>query len=144
MARGALLVAVVVFAMACETNSAHPPTVSILSSGTPLVDVPVITATTAAERMAGLGAYPNLPLTVGLVLVFPVEGQVCLTNEPVSYAIDAILANELGEEVGRRCGWPAGSPDVQCWNDVKYVLEMHGGMLCAYGTEIELAGLDEF
>jgi len=79
-------------------------------------------AITEEERKAGLLAYPPLQDNEALLIVFPMEGEVCITTEKMAYAIDVLFLNEEGLVVESGCDRDATEPIV-CVDGVKEVLE---------------------
>ena len=87
-------------------------------------------AQTGAERAAGLSTRPPLGDGEGLVLDFPLEGEVCLVNGGVPYAVDGIHVAEDGRVVGVTCGMPADDPTAHCVQDTRWVLEVASPVGC--------------
>ncbi len=85
-------------------------------------------ARTAAARREGLAARDGLDDGRGLLLVFPTEGEVCIENTPVGFAIDALFANAAGQIVAIERGIPAGDTTSRCHQPVAQVLELAGGV----------------
>ena len=67
-------------------------------------------------------AYPPLQDNEALLIVFPIEGEVCITTEEMAYAIDVLFLNVEGAVVERGCNRDATEP-ILCVDDVKEVLE---------------------
>jgi len=80
------------------------------------------TAITEEERKEGLLAYPPLKDHEALLIIFPIEGEVCITTEELSYAIDVIFINEQGDVVETGCDRGPQDP-LLCVDGVKEVLE---------------------
>lgn len=78
---------------------------------------------------AGLGARAGLP--AGLLIAFPLEGEVCITNAPVSFALDVAFAARDGALVRVDRGVPPGDPTLRCAAPVQSVLETEAGVLDA-------------
>lgn len=85
-------------------------------------------ARTADERMAGLRDRPPLSGDEGLLIVFPLEGEVCLVNDGVGYAIDAVYADDGGTVVAVEHDIPAGDATARCHDATRRVLEVRGGV----------------
>jgi uncharacterized membrane protein (UPF0127 family) len=79
-------------------------------------------AITVEERKAGLLAYPPLQENEALLIVFPIEGEVCITTEDMAYAIDVLFLNEEGAVVESGCDRDTTEP-ILCVDGVKEVLE---------------------
>lgn len=81
-------------------------------------------AVSEQDRAKGLSGQPPLPDSRGLLLIFPVAGEVCIQNGPVSFAIDVVYAAEDGTVVAVERGFPAGDAVARCHPGVKRVLEV--------------------
>lgn len=90
-------------------------------------------AKTAAERTRGLIGH-DLQNDEGLLLTFPVEGEVCLTNAGVPYPIDALWIDEGGVVVAIEHGLAAQAQGPWCHSPARHVLEVNGGV--ALGVEV--------
>lgn len=73
--------------------ASSPDRVRIESAfGDTTLDVALVgQARTAIERAEGLRAYAPLGDDDGLLIRFPIEGEVCITNAEVDYAIDLVF-----------------------------------------------------
>lgn len=78
-------------------------------------------------RRTGLKGHEPLPPGRGLLIVLPVEGEVCITNEQVSFAIDAIFASGDGFVVATETDIPAGQTTLLCHSNVRHILEVAAG-----------------
>jgi uncharacterized membrane protein (UPF0127 family) len=92
-------------------------------------------AITAAERMAGLAALPPLREGEGLLLEFPVEGEVCLVNEGVAYAIDAVYADSAGRVAAIERAIPPEDSAFHCRPGTRTVLEVLAGAASAVAPD---------
>lgn len=92
-----------------------------------VLDVVADVARTADERRQGLRGQPPLAPGAGLLLDFPVEGEVCLFNDGVSFAIDAVYAAADGQVRAVERGIPAGDAGARCHEGVQQVLEVAAG-----------------
>lgn len=106
---------------ACD--AAPCPSASVTWPGGAL-EVCVDVAATAQERMTGLVGRPPLGEGEGLVLAFPTVGEVCIVNEGVPTAIDAVHVGESGRVVAVTCGIAADDPTPRCHADTRWVLEV--------------------
>ncbi len=86
------------------------------------LEVSVRRAETAAERMDGLRGK-TLGANEGLLLVFPVEDELCITNAGVDQSIDAVFidASATVTQVERAIG--AGDATIRCAT-AQWVLEV--------------------
>src|SRR5690606_37801038 len=85
-------------------------------------------ATTELERRQGLAGRTELPPDRGLLLHFPLTGEVCIVNTGVVFDIDAIYADELGTIVAIERGIPAQNSSPRCVEGVRNVLEVNAGV----------------
>ena len=98
----------------------------VVSIGDPVaLEVSVRRAETAAERMEGLRGK-SLDRGQGLLLVFPVEDELCIANGGVSQSIDAVFidASATVTHVERAVG--AGDGTVRCAT-AQWILEVLAG-----------------
>ncbi|MBL8783408.1 MAG: DUF192 domain-containing protein [Deltaproteobacteria bacterium] len=98
----------------------------IVVDGVTLLDVCVDRATTADARRRGL-AGRDLDADEGLLLVFPAEDELCLTNAPVPYAIDALWLDDA-LTVQAKARLVAADPGPVCHGPARYVLELRAGL----------------
>lgn len=129
MAGTRLFVAALALA-ACDGPPCDGATVSVRWEGGAL-DVCAAVARTAAERAAGLTARPALGDGEGLVLDFPTEGEVCLVNGGVPYAVDGVHVAGDGRVTGVTCGMPPGDETPRCHGGTRWVLELASPAGCA-------------
>ncbi len=110
------------------------PLLSVRSpDGTLRLRVEVDFARTAEARREGLAARNGLDDGRGLLLVFPTEGEVCIENAPVGFAIDALFADAAGQVIAIERGIPAGDTTSRCHQPVAQVLEFAGGVALSAG-----------
>jgi len=102
--------------------------VTIERGGERILQVHVAVAETAVERMTGLRGRA-LGEGEGLLIRFPVEDELCVLNEGVDYAIEAIWI-DAAFSVGAVEGFEADDPTPRC-HAGQYVLEV----LDAHGTQ---------
>jgi uncharacterized membrane protein (UPF0127 family) len=117
----ALVVVVALSGCWCEDE------VTITRSGTTLVRVCVVVADDADERLDGLRGRDTLSAGEGMLLVFPAVDDVCLTNEGVAFAIDAVFVDD-SETVTTRTTLARDSADLSCAADTQMVLEVAEGV----------------
>jgi uncharacterized membrane protein (UPF0127 family) len=94
------------------------------------VEVCAAVAKTEEERRRGLGGRPPLEPGEALLIVFPLEGEACITNEPVPYAIDVLLLDRAGGVTEVLCGLPPNDPEAHCTEEVKAALELRSPEGC--------------
>ena len=84
-------------------------------------------ARTADERRVGLVGRAGLSPDEGLLLEFPVEGEVCIQNAFVTFAIDVVFVDADSRVVAVEAGVPAGDTRARCHAPVNSVLELADG-----------------
>jgi len=84
-------------------------------------------ARTAQERVRGLRDRTLEP-DEGLLIAFPVVGEVCILNAGVDLDIDAIYAGADGRIVAVERGVLAGDAMARCHGDTARVLEIRSGV----------------
>lgn len=111
----------------------------VVLDGNDLLDVCIDRVSTAEDRRRGL-AGRDLGTDEGLLLVFPTVDELCLTNAPVTYAIDALWLDEsfIIQAMARLA---AAEPGPICHGPARYVLELRAGVADALapGQRVELA-----
>lgn len=86
-------------------------------------------ARSEADRRRGLADHAGLGPGQGLVLEAPVEDELCVTNAPVSFAIDAAFADGEGSIVAVERAVPAGDGSPRCHRRARWILETAAGEL---------------
>jgi uncharacterized membrane protein (UPF0127 family) len=119
-----LLLAVLLMAGCGETVRIEGP------DGELRLEVAVERAEDEDARRLGLMFRPPLRASEGLLLVLPegFEGQACLTNENVAFAIDAVHADRAGTVVAVQRDLPADDPGPFCADRTSQVLEVLAGV----------------
>lgn len=82
-----------------------------------------------AELRAGLAGIAPLAPDEALVLVYPLETDACITNAPVSYAIDAAFVDASGEVVAIERAIAAGDATDRCHARTARVVETRADVL---------------
>jgi uncharacterized membrane protein (UPF0127 family) len=85
-------------------------------------------ASTAQARRDGLATRPPLAASEGLLLVFPLVGEVCISNAQVDYAIDVVFVGEEDTVLAAPSGLDAFEPGPVCQPSVRRVLELRRGV----------------
>lgn len=106
--------------VACESGAAAV----VERDGARVAEFAVDVAETADARREGLRGYDSLAPGVGLWIAFPVEDEVCITNEGVGFAIDAVYV--AGGAVTAIESFGAGEAALRCAR-ADAVLEVAGG-----------------
>jgi uncharacterized membrane protein (UPF0127 family) len=79
------------------------------------------------ERTQGLRGIASLPANRGLLIVMPVEGEVCITNAGVRFPIDAVFTASDGTVVAVERNIPSGDVRLRCQPSTHRILEVNGG-----------------
>jgi uncharacterized membrane protein (UPF0127 family) len=85
-------------------------------------------ATTEAARARGLRGSPPLGEGEGLLLTFEVEGEICIVNDGVPFAIDVAWARTDGFVTAIERA-ESNDPTVRCHPTTRDVLEVRAGAL---------------
>jgi uncharacterized membrane protein (UPF0127 family) len=96
--------------------------------GNTLLVLEIAIADTAYERQEGLRLHGPLAKNQALLMVFPKETQVCLTNTGVPYPIDALYLSPTGQVTAAEPNIPAQAPGPYC-HPAQQVLELQGDTL---------------
>ncbi|MCS6798074.1 MAG: DUF192 domain-containing protein [Myxococcota bacterium] len=121
-------------ALAAACGADCPEIARILDEGgVSRVQLCIERAESELDRMRGLAGRNGLGLRDGLpralLLVFPLEGEACISNGSVSFAIDALFARDDGRIVRIEHAIAASDRTVRCGVPVRYVLETEAGVL---------------
>lgn len=113
--------------LGCETPSPCEVDLEVIShSGAPNLSICASLAQTAEERRRGLQGQAPMAPGEGLLIVFPVEGEVCITNAGVDFAIDAAFVDASRAIVAVE-SYAAQEDRVRCHAPVREVLELLQG-----------------
>ncbi|MFO0571750.1 MAG: DUF192 domain-containing protein [Polyangiaceae bacterium] len=126
--RRCLLIAAALSLWACsaddEACAGTQVRVTSASTGRVLVDVCAEQADTEAERLQGLAGKSGLDSSHGMLLTFPVEGEVCIQNGSVSFPIDVVYAASDGNVVAVERDVAGGDATPRCHPGTRRVLEV--------------------
>ncbi|MFZ1862808.1 MAG: DUF192 domain-containing protein [Polyangiales bacterium] len=86
-------------------------------------------ADTEYTRQEGLRLYGPLAKDEALLLVFPTEGTVCITNAGVPFAIDVVFVSAAGLVTATEPNIPADAPGPFCHPTTAMALELPGDTL---------------
>jgi uncharacterized membrane protein (UPF0127 family) len=96
-------------------------------SGQVLIEAHADLAITADERRQGLRGHAPLAPGDALLLILPRELEICIVNNDVSFAIDAIYARGNGNILAVERNIPADDGTARCHLDVRWVVEIAAG-----------------
>lgn len=95
----------------------------IVAIGDPVVlEVSVRRAETAAARMEGLRGK-TLDSGEGLLIAFPVDDELCITNAGVTQSIDAVFIDATATVAQVERAIPAGDDTIRCAT-AQWILEV--------------------
>jgi len=125
--RAAALLAACGLLAACPDGNTVRVTVERAGSGETVLAVDAEVARTADERRAGLRGHAPLANGEGLLIEMPQPLDICIVNDGVDFAIDAIYAVDDGTVIAIERNIPAGDPTARCQSAVRWVLEVGAG-----------------
>lgn len=110
-----------------ESGANHVQAQIISPSGIQRLVVEAELAQNEEARRRGLKGREPLPPGHGLLIVLPQEGEVCITNDRVPFAIDAIFVAADGIVVAVETAIAAGDATLRCHGSVQQILEVTAG-----------------
>jgi uncharacterized membrane protein (UPF0127 family) len=117
---------------ACGEPDAPPSSVDkaqiLDAQGQLLLEVFVDLVEDEAALREGLRAYPMLAVDEGLLLSFPVETNICITNSGVPYPIEALFVSAIRQVIAVE-SFSSGEPGPTCHAGTAMVLELRAGVL---------------
>lgn len=96
-------------------------------------------ASTEAARRQGLTSRSTLAEDEGLLLDFPFADEICIVNQGVGFAIDAIYVDPTDRVTRVERSIDAGDARPRCQPDTQRVLEVAAGVAALVTTDDELA-----
>lgn len=99
------------------------------SDGNVRLEVMLAIADTEHTRQEGLRLHGPLAPEEGLLLVFPTEGTVCITNAGVPFAIDVVYLSATGLVTATERNIPPNAPGPFCHPRTTMALELPGDTL---------------
>ncbi len=98
------------------------------AGGDVLLEVAIQVAETEDALREGLRSLPQLAQDEGLLLLFPVETTICITNSGVPYPIDVLYASASRQVIAVET-IPADAPGPYCHPNTAMALELRGDAL---------------
>lgn len=99
------------------------------ASGQVQLELAITVADTEYERQEGLRLYGPLAKNAALLLVFPIETQVCITNAGVPFPIDVLFLSASRQVLAAQEHIPADATGPYCHPNTAMVLELQGDTL---------------
>ncbi len=129
--RGPVLVAGQVVVAALAVTACQPcegARVRIVGAGGDTrLDVCAEVATSEVDRRAGLAGRPGLDDGAGLLMIFPVVGEVCITGENMRFPLDVVFVDG-SSHVTARGALGVDDPALICEPEIAQVLEVSAGI----------------
>lgn len=124
------LAVLVLLSMSCADETRA---VIISADGVPVLDVEIERAVTARERQTGLRGHAPLDAHESLLIELPAPTEVCIVNDGVAFAIDAVYLDDLDVVVAVARDIAAADPTPRCEKQIARVLELAAG--AAHGVD---------
>jgi len=99
------------------------------AEGNVLIELQIALAETEYERQEGLRLRGPLAENEALLLVFPTETQVCITNAGVPFPIHALYFSASQQRIATEPNIPPNAPGPYCHPTTQLVLELKGDTL---------------
>ena len=99
------------------------------AEGNIVLELQIALAETEYERQEGLRLHGPLAKNEALLLVFPAETQVCITNAGVPFPIHALYFSASQQRIATEPNIPANAPGPYCRPATQLVLELKGDTL---------------
>jgi uncharacterized membrane protein (UPF0127 family) len=96
------------------------------ANGAVLLELEVSIASTEYERQEGLRLHGPLTENEALLLVFPQETEVCITNSGVPFPIDVLYLSKNNQVLASEPNIPPNAPGPYCHPQTKSALELNG------------------
>ena len=96
--------------------------------GNAQLELEITLAETAYERQEGLRLHGPLAKNEALLLVFPKETRVCITNTGVPFAIDVVYLSATRQVIATELKIPPDAPGPYC-HQAQLALELQGDRL---------------
>jgi uncharacterized membrane protein (UPF0127 family) len=97
--------------------------------GSVQLELTIAMAETDYERQEGLRLHGPLAENEALLLVFPKETQVCITNAGVPFPIDVVYLSATRQVIAIELQIPADAPGPYCHPNTQLALELNGDTL---------------
>ncbi|MGB8329180.1 MAG: DUF192 domain-containing protein [Polyangiales bacterium] len=109
------------------------------ADGEAQLELTITIAQTEYERQEGLRLHGPLAEDAALLLIFPTETEVCISNAGVPFPIDILFLSADGEVLAARPMIPANSDVPRCHPNTGMVLELRGDSLQPFNcSKLEL------
>jgi len=99
------------------------------SEGHVLLALRVAIADTEYERQEGLRLHGPLDENESLLLLFPTEALICISNDGVPFSVDLVYLDAGSAVIGTERNMAPNDPGPYCHLGAKMVLELNAGEL---------------
>lgn len=113
----------------CGETEATPRARLLDQHGNVQLELTIVMAETDYERQEGLRLHGPLAENEALLLVFPKETQVCITNAGVPFPIDVVYLSATRQVIATELQIPADAPGPYCHPNTQLALELNGDTL---------------
>ena len=113
----------------CGDTEPTPRARLVDEDGRVQLDLAIAIAETDYERQEGLRLHGPLAKNEALLLVFPKETKVCISNTGVPFPIDVVFLSATRQVIATRRQIPAHAPGPYCHSDTQLALELNGDTL---------------
>ena len=109
------------------------------ADGNAQLELEIAIAETEYERQEGLRLHGPLAPHEALLLIFPKEGRVCITNAGVPFPIDVIYLSAARQVIATERNIAANAPGPYCHPNTQLALELNGDTLPPFNySKLEL------
>jgi uncharacterized membrane protein (UPF0127 family) len=109
------------------------------ANGEVQLELEITIARTEYERQEGLRLHGPLAENAALLLVFPTEAEVCISNAGVPFPIDVLFLSASGHVIAAQTNIPADSNGLYCHPNTAMALELPGDtVLSSNHSKLEL------
>jgi uncharacterized membrane protein (UPF0127 family) len=98
------------------------------ADGNVQLELEIVIAETEYERQEGLRLHSPLAKNEALLMIFPKQTQVCITNTGVPYPIDVLYLSASGHLIATELNIPPNTPGPYC-HPAQLALELRGDTL---------------
>jgi len=98
------------------------------AEGNILLELHIALADTEYERQEGLRLHGPLANNEALLLVFPTETRICISNTGVPFPIDVLYLSAANQVIATELNIPPNTPGPYC-HPAQQVLELQGDTL---------------
>jgi uncharacterized membrane protein (UPF0127 family) len=124
----AITVLLLVGMLGCADSQPTPRARLLDANGNVQLELEIALADTEYERQEGLRLHGPLDKNEALLLIFPRETQVCITNSGVPFPIDVVYLSATRQVIATEPNIPPNAPGPYC-HQAQLALELNGDTL---------------